>query len=148
MFKYYSAFFAALATEKHNLSSDTFRARLITSALDPADDTWSDISADEVTTGGGYTSGGVALTIVSASYTNGAYRVVFDSPNWTGSGGGFTFRSLVVLNDTAPSDELIGGTAFGRNITIASGESTETLGYSKFDELDGQIIIGGSSVIT
>lgn len=148
MFKYYSAFFAALATEKHNLSSDTFRARLITSALDPADDTWSDISADEVTTGGGYTSGGVALTIVSASYTNGAYRVVFDSPNWTGSGGGFTFRSLVVLNDTAPSDELIGGIDFGRNITIASGESTETLGYSKFDELDGQIIIGGSSVIT
>lgn len=147
MFKYYPAFFTALATEKHNLSSDTFKARLITSALDPADDTWSDISADELSTSGGYTSGGVTLTITSASYTNGAYRVVFDSPNWTGSGGGFTFRSLVIMNDTAPSDELVGGIDFGRNITIASGETTESLGYSAFDEIDGMIIVGGGSVI-
>lgn len=147
MFKYYPSFFTALATEKHDFSSDTFKARLITSALDPADDTWSDISADELTTSGGYTSGGISLTITSASYTNGAYRVVFDSPNWTGSGGGFTFRSLVIMNETAPSDELVGGIDFGRNITIASGETTESLGYSKFDEIDGMVIIGGGSVI-
>ncbi len=148
MFQYYSSFFAALATEKHNLSSDTFKARLITSALDPADDTWSDISADELSTSGGYTSGGISLSITSASYTNGAYRVIFDSPAWTGSGGGFTFRSLVIMNETAPSDELVGGIDYGRNITIVSGENTETLGYTAFDEIDGMIILGGSAVIS
>lgn len=146
MFRYYPSFFAALATEKHNLSTDTFKARLITSALDPADATWSDISADELSTSGGYTAGGITLTTVSASYTNGAYRVVFDSPAWTGSGSGFTFRSLVILNETAPSDELVGGVDFGRSITIASGESTETLGYSSFDEVNGMVILGGREI--
>jgi hypothetical protein len=147
MFKYYSAFFAALATEKHNLASDTIRAHLLSTALDPADDTWSDVSADELSTSGGYTSGGIALTVVSASYTNGAYRVVLSAPEWTGSGGGFTFRSLVLRNDTSPADELIGGIDFGRNVTIASGESTKTLGYTNFDQVDGIIIFGGGAQV-
>jgi hypothetical protein len=147
MFRYYTAFFAALATEKHNLATDTFRARLLTTALDGTDDTWSDVSADEVATGGGYTSGGVGLTIVSASYTNGAYRVVFSAPEWTGSGGGFSFRSMVILNDSAPSDELVGGVDFGRTVAITSGQSTKSLGYTSLDQIDGTVILGGSAVI-
>jgi hypothetical protein len=147
-FKYYKAFFAALADEKHVLKvgGDTLKARLLTTALDPTDDTWSDISADEVATGGGYTVGGVTCSILSAGWTNGAFVVVVNSPAWTGSGSGFSFRSLVLLNDTAPADELIGGVDFGRTVTIATGENTETLGYTAFNETDGLIIIGASVV--
>lgn len=147
-FKFYPAFFAALFDEKHSIKSagDTLKARLLTTALDPADDTWSDISADEVATGGGYTVGGVTCSITSASFSGSSFSVVINSPSWVGSGGGFTFRSLVLVNDTAPSDELIGGVDFGRNITIASGENTETLGYTAFNETDGLIVLGATVI--
>jgi hypothetical protein len=46
------------------------------------------------------------------------------------------------VNDTAPSDELIGGVDFGRNITITSGEDTKTLGYTTFNEVDGLVVVG------
>lgn len=143
-FKFYPAFLAAVFDEKHSIKAggDTIRARLLTTALDPADDTWSDISADEVATGGGYTSGGVACTVLGVSTTDGVFAIRIESPAWTGSGGGFSFRSMVFLNDTAPSDELIGGADFGRTITIASGENTETLGYTALDEINGLIVLG------
>jgi len=143
-FKYYPAFLSAVFDEKHSIKAagDTLKARLITSALDPADDTWSDISADELTTAGGYTAGGVTCSVTSSGITGGTFSIVINSPSWVGSGSGFTFRSLVLVNDTAPNDELIGGVDFGRNITIASGENTETLGYTAFNEVDGLIVIG------
>jgi len=143
-FKFYPAFLAAVFDEKHSIKAggDTLKARLLTTALDPADDTWSDVSADEVATGGGYTSGGVSCSVLGVSTTGGVLVIRIDSPAWTGSGGGFSFRSLVLMNDTAPSDELIGGADFGRTVTITAGENTETLGYTAFNETDGLIVLG------
>lgn len=142
-FSFYSAFLSQVFDEKHAIKSggDTIKARLLTTALDPADDTWSDISADEVATGGGYTSGGVTCSVTSSGFADGRFFVVIASPSWTGSGGGFSFRSLVLFNDTAPNDELIGGVDFGRTITIVSGENTKTLGYTQFDEVNGLIVL-------
>ena len=147
-FRFYSSFFAALFDEKHSLKSggDTLKARLLTTALDPADDVWADISADEVATGGGYTAGGITCSITSATWADGAFSVVIASPSWTGSGGGFSFRSLVLVNDTAPNDELIGGVDFGRTIPIASGDNTKTLGYTQFNEIAGLIIFGAGVI--
>lgn len=146
-FEFYHSFPVAMLDEKHALKSggDTLKAKLITSAADPLDDVWADVSADEVASSGGYTTGGVSLTFVSRDTdADGVTRWIYDSPDWTGSGGGFSFRTLVVMNDTAPSDELVGFIDFGRTITIASGESTETLGYTVFDQTDGLIVMGGS----
>lgn len=142
--QYYPSFFKALFNEKHNIASaggDTLKARLITSAFDSTDDTWSDISADELSTAGGYTAGGVTLTVTYADVVDGVFRVIITSPEWTGSGSGFTFRTLVIVNDSAPSDELICAFDFGRNVTIASGESTKTLLYTAWNEVDGIIVL-------
>jgi hypothetical protein len=143
-FKFYPAFLAAVFDEKHSIkvAGDTLKARLLTTALDPADDTWSDISADEVATGGGYTSGGVTCSVLGVSTTGGVLAIRIESPAWTGSGGGFSFRSLVLVNDTAPSDELVGGIDYGRTVTITASENTETLGYTAFDETNGVIVLG------
>lgn len=147
-FKFYSAFFAAVFDEKHSIKvgGDTIKARLLTTALDPADDTWSDVSGDEVATGGGYTAGGVTCSVTSAAFSDGVFTVVIASPDWTASGGGFSFRSMVFLNDTAPSDELIGGVDYGRTLTVIAGESTKTLGYTKLNEISGTIILGGNVI--
>lgn len=143
-FKFYPSFLQQVFDKRHaiKVGGDTIRARLLTTALDPADDTWSDISADEVATGGGYTAGGQTCAVLSVSTVGGVLSIVIASPAWTGSGGGFSFRSLVLLNDSAPADELIGGVDFGRTITIAAGDNTRTLNYTRFNEVDGLIVIG------
>ena len=150
IFKYYPSFLAQVFDEKHaiKVGGDTIKARLLTTALDPADDTWSDISADEVATGGGYTVGGVICSVLGVSTTAGVLSIRLDSPAWTGSGSGFSFRSLVLVNDTAPNDEIIGGADFGRTVTIVSGENTETLGYTSFDETNGLIVLGVNAIST
>lgn len=148
-FRFYNSFFAALFDEKHSIKSggDTLKVRLLTTALDPADDVWADISADEVATGGGYTAGGLTVSVTSATWTGDSFSIIIESPSWTGSGGGFSFRSLVLVNDTAPNDELIGGVDFDRTIPIASGDNTKTLGYTQFNEITG-LIVFGAQVIT
>jgi len=147
-FAFYPSFLAALFDEKHAIKAggDTLKARLISTALDPTDEEWADLSADELATSGGYTAGGVTCSVTSATTANGVFTVVIASPSWTGSGAGFTFRSLVLFNDSAPNDELIGGIDFGRSIPIAASENTKTLNYTSFDEVNGLIIFGVDAV--
>ena len=76
-FKFYPSFLAAVFDKKHSIKvgGDTIRARLITTALDPADTIWADVSADQVATGGGYTSGGVACSVLGVSTTGGVLSI-------------------------------------------------------------------------
>lgn len=66
----------------------------------------------EVATGGGYTAGGVVCTVTPpASYPGGVYRLAITNiPQWTASGSGFSFYSLVLVNWTATAKNLIEAT--------------------------------------
>jgi hypothetical protein len=55
----------------------------------------------DLATGGGYTAGGNAATTSSSAQTSGTYKLVLADPTtWTASGGGFTFRYVILYNST------------------------------------------------
>jgi hypothetical protein len=55
----------------------------------------------DLATGGGYTQGGANVTTTSATETAGTYALKLAAPaTWTASGGGFTFRYVVLVNKT------------------------------------------------
>lgn len=86
--------------EGGNAATNTWTLRLTNTAPTVATDT---TIASELATSGGYTSGGVACTVTSSAQTSGTYKLTLAapaSPTWTASGGGFTFRYVVLQNDT------------------------------------------------
>ena len=138
----FATFLRDLGEEKHDLSSDTFKARLINVEVDPDWDTWSDCSAYEIDNGNGYTTGGVTLTVTSWGATDGAIRWFLVSPVWTSATSGMaSYRSLIILNDTAPSDELCLYVDYGFGRSVPVGENAPIF----LDEENGAFIIGLSS---
>jgi len=108
-----------------NSGSDTWRLILSNTAPTVATDkTQSD--AHELTTSGGYTVNGVACTITSHTESGGTYKLVLAapaSPTWTASGGGFTFRYVILWNQT--NDALIAYWDYGSSVAL-SGANGDT----------------------
>jgi hypothetical protein len=116
--------------EAANAGSDTWQLILSNTAPNVASDTTA-ASATELSTGGGYTAGGVNCTITSATQTGGVYKLVLAapaSPTWTASGGGFTFRYVILYNLTRT--QCIGYWDYGSSVAMngANGDTfTPTL---------------------
>ena len=68
-----------------DLDAATWKLALVASAYtqDLTDTAWADISASEVATGAGYTTGGETLTTVSSSTTAGVWSLAADDVPWT-----------------------------------------------------------------
>jgi hypothetical protein len=97
----YEKFTEALV-EAVNSGTDTWKLILSNTAPNVATDTTA-ASATELSTSGGYTAGGVTCTITSSVQTSGVYKLILaapSSPTWTASGGGFTFRYVILYNLT------------------------------------------------
>ncbi len=112
-----------LAEKKHNLGSDSLRVMLTNTAPDAATNTVkTDIT--DLTTGGGYTAGGAAVTITSSAQSGGIYSLVGDDKVFTASGGTIgPFRYSVLYNDTSATDALIGYWDYGSSITLQDVET-------------------------
>ena len=55
----------------------------------------------DLTTGGGYTQGGANVTTTSSAESAGTYALKLAAPaTWTASGGGFTFRYVILVDKT------------------------------------------------
>jgi hypothetical protein len=124
-FNKFQAFVEALAEKKHNLGSDTFKVQLLNTAPDAAADAVeADLPAD-LSTGNGYTAGGVSAgTATSSAQTNGTYKLTITDLVITASGGSIgPFRYVVLLNDTATDEDLIGYYDYGSSITLNNGET-------------------------
>jgi len=120
----HDAFFNQLVRKQHNLETDSLRAILSNTAYDLAtQETKADLT--ELTTGGGYTSNGVAITVTGLTMTGGVLAVLVSAPTgWVGSGAGFgPFQYAYLINDTSPGDMLIGVADYGSPITVGDGES-------------------------
>ena len=119
--KFYS-FVEALAEKVHNLGSDTLKVALTNTAPTAATDTQlSNIT--QISNGNGYTTGGTAATTSSSAQSSGTYKLVLNDVVFTASGSMGPFRYVVLYNDTATNDELIGYYDYGSSITLASGET-------------------------
>lgn len=121
-FQKFNSFVEAMAEKKHNLGSDTLKVVLSNTAPSASNTQLSDIT--QISSGNGYTTGGNAVTITASSQTSGIYKLVGDDAVFTASGGAIgPFRYVILYNDTATNDELIGFWDRGSSTSISDGES-------------------------
>lgn len=118
-FNKFNSFVEAVAEKVHNLGSDTLKVALTNSAPSASNTVLADITEVSYTNLSTRT-----LTVSSSSQTSGTYKLVLTDLTLTSSGGSTgPFRYVVLYNDTATNDELIGYYDYGSALTMADGES-------------------------
>jgi len=108
-----------------NLTSDTAKLMLTNTAPVATNTTYSSISANELASGGGYTTGGATISSPTSTNSGGTQTIsgTVASPTWTGSGGGMGPFRYVVWYDVTASGQLMGWWDYGSSITLASGQT-------------------------
>lgn len=105
-----------------NAGSDTWKIALALT-VNAADTTFTPGTTD-LATGGGYTAGGTAVTITSATQSAGTYKLILTSPSaWTATGGGFTFRYVILWDSTTSTP--VGYWDYGSNV-VMNGTNGDT----------------------
>lgn len=103
--------------------SNAFRMILVTSAWTPdqdADDTYSDLSANEVANGNGYTTGGKLLTVtVSRTAGTNAVDIDCDDQSWTSST--ITAKRAVIVRDANADGTLAAGDLLCAYVDLETG---------------------------
>jgi len=116
----------------HDFDANTFKVALASAAPSASDTQLSQITT-QLSTGGGYTTGGETTTITIAE-VSGTTTVSGTEIVWTGSGAGFgPFRYAVLYNDssTSPADALIAWFDYGSpGITLVGAGETFTLKFN------------------
>ena len=111
--------------EAANAGTDAWRLILSNTAPNVGTHTTA-ASATELSTAGGYTAGGVVCSITSSAQTAGVFKLTLAapvSPTWTASGGGFTFRYVILYNLT--NTQCIGYWDYGSAV-IMNGTNADT----------------------
>lgn len=118
-FNKFRSFVEAIAEGVHNLGSDQLKVALTNTAPGAANTVLTDIT--EIA----YTNlSSRDITTTSSSQTTGVYSLVMQDLVLTSSGGSTgPFRYIVIYNDTAANDELIGWFDYGSSITLANNET-------------------------
>lgn len=124
-FNKFQPFVEALAEKIHNLGSDTLKVALSNTApvatqsvFAPGSDHPPPAAAN------GYTSGGHTTAQAGSAQTSGTYKLTLTDVVITATAGGIgPFRYVILYNDTAAGDELIGWFDYGSSITLAVGET-------------------------
>ena len=132
-FNKFNAFAENVAEGVHNLGSNQLRIALTNTApvaansvlADLAEITYTNLSARNVTTS-------------SSAQTGGVYKLTCADLVLSASGGSVgPFRYVVLYNDTAAGDPLIGWYDYGSSITLASGETLTV----DFDQANGVLTL-------
>jgi hypothetical protein len=123
-FNKFNDFVTQLAAGTHaaavNTSTDVVKVLLTLTAPVATNSVKTDLT--EITAGNGYTAGGEDTLNTTATVT-GTITVSGTDVTWTASGGAINdFRYVVLYNDTAASDNLIGWWDYGSTVSLADGE--------------------------
>ncbi len=121
----FEKFGLALASKKHNLATDQLKIALTNSAPSAsADDELADIS--EVSYANVSTRN---VTTTSLTQTAGVAKLILADLILTATGAVGPYRYVVLYNDGATNDDLIGYIDHGVAVTLANGD-THTLDFS------------------
>jgi hypothetical protein len=111
------------ALHKFNTGAGTYSVMLTNTAPVATNHLYSDISANEVANGGGYTTSGLA-SAMSDSASSGTEKVLATNVTWTGTGSGFgPFRYAVVYQSGDVNKELVCWFDYGSSISLSSGDT-------------------------
>lgn len=92
--------------------------------------TYADVSAWELPSGNGYTTGGATLTGINILVNNVANRaeITWNSANWSATGGSLTTSGAIIYNDSTDAengddftDAIVAYKDAGGNITAVDG---------------------------
>ncbi len=134
-FNKFNSFVEAVAEKVHNLGSDTLTVALCAAANAPVATNTQLSNLTQIS----YTNlSSRVLTTSDSSQTSGTYKLTLADLTLTASGGSAAaFRYVVIYNDTATNDELIGYYDYGSDLTLADGESLSI----DFDGANGVLTI-------
>ena len=117
-FNKFNSFVEALAEGAHNLGADTLTIALTNTAPAATNTVLTNIT--EIS----YTNvSSRVLTSVTSSQTSGTYTLDAADLVLTASGTVPTFRYVVLYNDTATNDELVGYYDYGSAVDLLNGET-------------------------
>lgn len=126
----YNIFKSELMKKSVDLVNDTIKVALVNNshtfaASSVTNDTWSDISANEIS-GTGYTANGQNLAGKAVTVDNTDNEGVFDATDIAWSSASFSAYHAVLYDDTmtSPADMLICSIDFGGVQTVSSGTFT------------------------
>lgn len=114
----FNSFVENLAEKVHNLGSDTLKVALTNSAPSASNTVLTNITEISYAN-----CSSRAITITSSAQASGTYKLVLADLVLTASGAVGPFRYVVIYNDTATNDELIGWYDIGSSITLASTDT-------------------------
>lgn len=120
-FNKFNAFVEDLAEKKHNLGSDQLVVALCAAANAPVATNSVLANLTQIS----YTNlSSRNITTSTSSQSSGTYKLICNDLTLSASGGSVeTFRYIVIYNDTASNDELIGWYDFGSDVTLSSGDA-------------------------
>ena len=106
-----------------DLEADTIKVALLNNShsFTATHNTWSQVSANELASGSGYTTGGAALANKAVTQ---AATTKFDADDTSWSSASFTAYHAVIYDDTIATDDLIASVDFGGAQTVTAGTLT------------------------
>jgi hypothetical protein len=132
-FNKFNSFTEALAEKVHNLGADTLEIALTNTAPVNTNTILANITQISYTNLNART-----VTVSGSSQTSGVYKLTITDKTLTSTGGSTgPFRYVVLFNQTATNDEVIGWYDYGSSITLGDGESL----LLNFDDANGVLTI-------
>ena len=122
-FNKFQSFVEALAEKVHNLGTDTLTVALTNSAPVATNTVLANITQIAYTNIQNGTTTGRDLTGVTSAQTTGSYKLDANDLVLTATGTVPTFRYVVLYNNTATNDELIGWYDYGATVDLLNGET-------------------------
>ena len=119
-FNKFDSFVEALAEKVHNLGSDQLVVALCAAANAPVAGNTQLTDLTQIS----YTNlSSRNITTSASAQSGGTYKLTLTDLVLTASGTVATFRYVVIYNDTATNDELIGWYDYGANVSLINGET-------------------------